>query len=149
MRSDTQVNSRLARQQEEPNALTRVARIKGLPINVHHATNLKTILTGSSVPTFHWKRSIETINRRLLFFASDRDYANTFLSTMASSGTMRGTPSRGQGRGQMPAFNNSPASNIPRPAMETHASQSEAGGSTMSASRQKQTKRDEVGLAVQ
>jgi hypothetical protein len=61
---------------------------------------------------------------------------------------MRGTPNRGQGRGQLPAFSNSPASNIPRPAMETHASsagQSEAGGSTMSASRAKQSKRDEVG----
>ncbi|KAH8592317.1 hypothetical protein B0O99DRAFT_597363 [Bisporella sp. PMI_857] len=69
---------------------------------------------------------------------------------MASSGTMRGTPNRGQGRGQLPAFTNSPASsNIPRPAFETHASsasglQSETGGSTMSASRQKQSKRDEA-----
>jgi len=67
----------------------------------------------------------------------------------ANSGTMRGTPSRGQGRGQLPAFSNSPAaSNIPRPAFETQTSvsaiQSEAGGATMSASRQKQTKRDEV-----
>ncbi|TAQ88721.1 hypothetical protein B7494_g2970 [Chlorociboria aeruginascens] len=61
---------------------------------------------------------------------------------------MRGTPSRGQGRGTMPAFNNSPASNIPRPAapFDTHGSTapSEAAGSTMSASRQKQTKRDEA-----
>lgn len=77
---------------------------------------------------------------------SDRDYPLTHINpqTMASStGTMRGTPKNN--RGQLPAFNNSPAaSNIPRPAFETHASQSEAGGSTMSASRQKQTKRDEV-----
>lgn len=65
---------------------------------------------------------------------------------MASSGTMRGTPKNG--RGQMPAFTNSPASNIPRPAFETHAPQSEAGGSTMSASRQKQSKRDEVRRSV-
>lgn len=57
---------------------------------------------------------------------------------------MRGTPSRGQGRGNLPTFNNSPASNIPRPALDTHASSSEAGTSTMSASRQKQSKRDEV-----
>lgn len=70
-------------------------------------------------------------------------------SNMASStGTMRGTPGRGQGRGNLPSFN-SPAgpSSIPRPAFETQQSttaQSEAGGSTMSASRQKQTKRDEV-----
>jgi hypothetical protein len=59
---------------------------------------------------------------------------------------MRGTPNRGQGRGTVPAFSNSPASSIPRPALESHASatQSDAGGSTMSASRQKQSKRDEV-----
>ncbi|RDW67863.1 CBS-domain-containing protein [Coleophoma cylindrospora] len=66
---------------------------------------------------------------------------------MASSNTMRGTPNRGQARGSVPVFNNSPASNIPRPAFETHTSttpQSEAGGSTMSASRQKQSKRDEA-----
>jgi hypothetical protein len=68
------------------------------------------------------------------------------LPAMASSGTMRGTP---KGRGTVPTFSNSPASNIPRPAFESHpsASQSEAGGSTMSASRQKQSKRDEVCLA--
>jgi len=58
---------------------------------------------------------------------------------------MRGTPNRNQARGTVPAFTNSPASNIPRPALEhTATTQSEAGGSTMSASRQKQTKRDEV-----
>lgn len=67
---------------------------------------------------------------------------------MASRGTMRGTPNREQSRGNMPAFTNSPVSNIPRPALETHATNSsEAGGSTMSASRQKQTKRDEVCLS--
>ena len=67
-------------------------------------------------------------------------------AAMASSGTMRGTP---KGRGTVPAFTNSPAaSNIPRPALESHpsGSASEAGGSTMSASRQKQSKRDEVCL---
>ncbi|KAI9743237.1 MAG: hypothetical protein M1818_003083 [Claussenomyces sp. TS43310] len=66
----------------------------------------------------------------------------------SSAGTMRGTPSRGQSRGNVPGFPNSPASGIPRPSgFETHASstvQSEAGGSTMSASRQKQSKRDEA-----
>lgn len=44
-------------------------------------------------------------------------------------------------------FENSP-SNIPRPKLESHASstlQSETGNSTLSASRQKQSKRDEVG----
>ena len=47
----------------------------------------------------------------------------------------------------MPAFENSP-SNIPRPKLEPHASstmQSDTGNSTLSVSRQKQTKRDEVG----
>ena len=46
----------------------------------------------------------------------------------------------------MPVFENSP-SNIPRPKLESHASstmQSETGNSTLSASRQKQSKRDEV-----
>ncbi|KAI9822391.1 MAG: hypothetical protein M1827_000110 [Pycnora praestabilis] len=67
---------------------------------------------------------------------------------MASGGTFRGTPNRGQGRGQVPAFANSPSSiPIPRPTLETNPSsttQSDAGGSTMSASRQKQSKRDEA-----
>lgn len=65
----------------------------------------------------------------------------------AAGGTFRGTPGRGQGRGQVPAFENSP-SNIPRPKLESQQSsamQSESGTSTLSASRQKQTKRDEVG----
>jgi hypothetical protein len=71
----------------------------------------------------------------------------TLVCTMASHGTMRGTPTRSQGRGQLPAFNNSPASSIPRPASEAHgpASASDAGASsTLTASRQKQSKRDEV-----
>ncbi|KAL3426348.1 ribosomal protein subunit s4 [Phlyctema vagabunda] len=67
----------------------------------------------------------------------------------SSTPTMRGTPNRGgQGRAPMPAFTNSPASAIPRPALETTPSTStpsEVGGaSTMSASRQKQSKRDEA-----
>ncbi|KAI6709766.1 hypothetical protein PZA11_005643 [Diplocarpon coronariae] len=63
----------------------------------------------------------------------------------SSTGTMRGTPSRtGQSRGTVPAFPNSPASNIPRPTLETHTNQSEVGGSTLSVSRQKQTKKDEA-----
>lgn len=69
--------------------------------------------------------------------------------------TLRGTPhrdqGRGQGRGAIP-FENSPASNIPRPRLgEQHQSStnSEAatsanGFSTVSTSRQKQNKRDEV-----
>lgn len=69
-----------------------------------------------------------------------------------SGNTMRGTPNRGPERGRIPTFNsNSPApgSNIPRPVLDTqresHATNSEVGGSsTVSASRQKQSKRDEV-----
>lgn len=64
----------------------------------------------------------------------------------ATGGTFRSTPGRGQGRGQVPVFENSP-SGIPRPKLESQQSsamQSEAGTSTLSASRQKQSKRDEV-----
>ncbi|KAL9004910.1 MAG: hypothetical protein Q9188_002287 [Gyalolechia gomerana] len=64
----------------------------------------------------------------------------------AAGGTYRGTPGRGQARGQVPFFENSP-SNIPRPKLESHTSsamQSESGMSTLSASRQKQSKRDEA-----
>lgn len=64
----------------------------------------------------------------------------------AAGGTFRGTPNRGQNRAQVPTFENSP-SNIPRPKLESHASsamQSESAISTLSASRQKQSKRDEV-----
>jgi hypothetical protein len=65
-----------------------------------------------------------------------------------SGNTMRGTPNRGQGRGGIP-FTGSPAtgaSSIPRPVLENHGSNlgSEAGASGVSASRQKQSKRDEV-----
>ena len=56
---------------------------------------------------------------------------------MSATGTYRGTP---KARGQVP-FANSP-SNIPRPTLDTNAS--DAGTSTLSASRQKQSKRDEV-----
>ncbi|KAI0127584.1 hypothetical protein BJ170DRAFT_683419 [Xylariales sp. AK1849] len=67
------------------------------------------------------------------------------------SGTMRGTPNRGQGRGAVPFNTNSPAgSNIPRPVLEhaaSHASglpaPSEAA-SGVSTSRQKQSKKDEA-----
>lgn len=57
------------------------------------------------------------------------------------NGTFRGTP---QKRGQLP-FENSPSS-IPRPKAETHSSHPSemSGTSTLSASRQKQSKRDEV-----
>lgn len=71
------------------------------------------------------------------------------------SGTMRGTPTpnRGPDRGRIPTFNNTsspvPGSSIPRPVLDTQresfATNSEVGGSsTVSASRQKQSKRDEV-----
>ncbi|OCK82438.1 CBS-domain-containing protein [Lepidopterella palustris CBS 459.81] len=58
---------------------------------------------------------------------------------MSATGTFRGTP---KSRGQVP-FANSP-SGIPRPALDSHTSQSDAGTSTLSASRAKQTKRDEA-----
>lgn len=57
-----------------------------------------------------------------------------------SGNTLRGTPNRDR-RGGIP-FQNSPAgSNIPRPVNEEKPSEI---GSTVSASRQKQSKRDEV-----
>lgn len=59
-----------------------------------------------------------------------------------SGNTIRGTPTRNQGRGNLP-FTNSPAgSGIPRP---SHEQPSEVS-SSVSASRQKQSKRDEVRL---
>ncbi|KAF2466693.1 CBS-domain-containing protein [Lindgomyces ingoldianus] len=61
---------------------------------------------------------------------------------MSSAGTYRGTP---KSRGQV-QYANSP-SGIPRPALEQHAtsqSQSDVGTSTLSASRQKMSKRDEA-----
>lgn len=65
---------------------------------------------------------------------------------MSHTGTLRGTPKARANAGQTGTFTNSP-SHIPRPALETQQSQvsaSDAGTSTLSASRQKQSKRDEV-----
>lgn len=62
---------------------------------------------------------------------------------MSGTGTYRATPTRGQGRGQLP-FNDIPASSIPRPKLDNTAQQSETASSTLSASRQKQSKRDEA-----
>ncbi|KAI9694301.1 MAG: hypothetical protein M1820_009060 [Bogoriella megaspora] len=60
---------------------------------------------------------------------------------MSAAGTMRGTP---KNRSQQPPFQNSPSS-IPRPALEGHNSTAPSeAGSSISASRQKQTKRDEA-----
>ncbi|KAL3952218.1 hypothetical protein ACCO45_013935 [Purpureocillium lilacinum] len=58
------------------------------------------------------------------------------------SGTMRGTPNRNQSRGAIP-FANSPAggSSIPRPVLDSQPSET---SSSVSASRQKQSKRDEA-----
>ncbi|KAI9800400.1 MAG: hypothetical protein M1826_005352 [Phylliscum demangeonii] len=64
---------------------------------------------------------------------------------MASAGTIRGAPNRGNGRGQLP-FGNT-LSSIPRPSHEIIPGTppaSDMGGSTVSASRQKQVKRDEA-----
>lgn len=59
---------------------------------------------------------------------------------------MRGTPkNRPTGQQHQAQFNHSP-SGIPRPALEHHVSQNDAA-STLSASRAKQTKRDEVCVA--
>ncbi|PVI07058.1 CBS-domain-containing protein [Periconia macrospinosa] len=58
---------------------------------------------------------------------------------MSTTGTFRGTP---KNRNTV-QYANSP-SNIPRPALEHITSQSDAGASTLSSSRQKQTKRDEA-----
>ncbi|KAF2278421.1 CBS-domain-containing protein [Westerdykella ornata] len=61
---------------------------------------------------------------------------------MSHTGTLRGTP---KNRNQV-HYTNSP-SGIPRPALDSHGShgpQSEAGTSTLSASRAKQSKRDEA-----
>lgn len=66
------------------------------------------------------------------------------MSSSQVSGTFRGTPNR---RNPVP-FTDSP-SGIPRPKLETAASQVQSemsGASTLSASRQKQSKRDEVCL---
>ncbi|KAI0116117.1 CBS and PB1 domain-containing protein [Hypoxylon sp. NC0597] len=67
------------------------------------------------------------------------------------SGTMRGTPSRGSNRPANNAFgpSSSPAnSNIPRPVLETHGHSHQPApsdaASGISASRQKQSKRDEA-----
>ncbi|KAI0554833.1 hypothetical protein F4679DRAFT_570235 [Xylaria curta] len=68
------------------------------------------------------------------------------------SGTMRGTPTRGQGRGTVPFGNSSSpvASSIPRPTLENHSHSSHNQpapsdtASGISASRQKQSKRDEA-----
>lgn len=67
---------------------------------------------------------------------------------MSHTGTMRGTP-KNRNQPARAQFIDSP-SGIPRPALETHASHvagSEVGGSTLSASRAKQSKRDEVNTA--
>ncbi|OAA73612.1 mitochondrial ribosomal protein subunit S4 [Cordyceps fumosorosea ARSEF 2679] len=60
-----------------------------------------------------------------------------------SGNTMRGTPNRNQGRGNIPFANSPAASGIPRPAAAAESQPSEAG-SSVSASRQKQSKRDEA-----
>ncbi|OTB02080.1 hypothetical protein M426DRAFT_323022 [Hypoxylon sp. CI-4A] len=62
------------------------------------------------------------------------------------SGTVRGTPNRAQSRGSNPFGQGSPAanSNIPRPVLETHQPAPSETASGISASRQKQSKRDEA-----
>ncbi|KAI2624530.1 hypothetical protein GGS21DRAFT_541255 [Xylaria nigripes] len=65
------------------------------------------------------------------------------------SGTVRAAPNRGQGRGTSVLGPSSPgASSIPRPTVESHSSHSQLAPSdsisSVSASRQKQSKRDEA-----
>lgn len=64
-------------------------------------------------------------------------------AAMSHTGTMRGTPKNRNP--PPPQFNNSP-SGIPRPALETHASQVAQSdvGTSLSASRAKMSKRDDV-----
>ncbi|KAL5383225.1 hypothetical protein PMIN06_011852 [Paraphaeosphaeria minitans] len=64
---------------------------------------------------------------------------------MSHTGTMRGTPKNRPKNQNIAHFAESPTpSSIPRPSLEHHISQSDAGTSTLSASRAKQTKRDEA-----
>lgn len=74
---------------------------------------------------------------------ADRGIAPHLTNMSHLSGTLRGTPKR-----PGPVHAESSPSNIPRPKLENtlgHTHQSEMSGiSTMSASRQKQSKRDEV-----
>lgn len=82
---------------------------------------------------------LQTTKQRLLFsplYFVQQKHETT--EAMSAAGTLRGTP---KGASKLPTFQN--ASAIPRPALETVA-QSDAGASTLSASRQKQSKRDEV-----
>ncbi|KEY67934.1 hypothetical protein S7711_02142 [Stachybotrys chartarum IBT 7711] len=58
-----------------------------------------------------------------------------------SGNTMRGTPSRNQSRGAIPFTSSPSTSNIPRPVLESQPSEV---SSSVSASRQKQSKRDEA-----
>lgn len=74
---------------------------------------------------------------------------STDFNMSGNPGTYRGTPNRGQGRGGIPFANSPGASAIPRPVLETtQGASSEAGISSVSASRQKQSKRDEVCLSL-
>ncbi|KAK3690277.1 hypothetical protein B0T22DRAFT_377341 [Podospora appendiculata] len=66
----------------------------------------------------------------------------------ATPGTVRGTPGRGQPRGAIPFVNSPTTSAIPRPVLEppTHVMPASESGaaSSVSTSRQKQSKRDEA-----
>jgi len=108
----------------------------------------------AGIPSIRWSSGPHVIsvveelvlNLHILHTHSKAVYILARVIMSAAGGTFRGTPSRGQARGQVPAFENSP-SNIPRPKLESQASstiQSDNGMSTLSASRQKQSKRDEV-----
>lgn len=63
---------------------------------------------------------------------------------MSATGTARGASSRNSGRSSIPSFTNTPASSIPRSVDTRSAVESDAGGSALSSSRQKQGKKDEA-----
>jgi hypothetical protein len=75
-----------------------------------------------------------------------RNSRSTTIMSSVNPGTLRGAPNRGQARGAIPFAGSPGASAIPRPVLESTptGTTSEAGASSLSTSRQKQTKRDEV-----
>lgn len=94
-------------------------------------------------PVFRLPIATDPLHPALAFFARQPQRASPAIMS-TNPGTLRGTPSRnntGTTRGNLP-FGNSPATSaIPRPVLDTQPSES---SSSVSASRQKQSKRDEV-----
>lgn len=115
---------KMARASASPLTISLYIRSTYLLLTVKSSPTVSRVLITKSCPSIHRQKQVMS----------------------ASGGTYRGTPNRGQNRAQVPTFENNP-SNIPRPKLESHASsamQSDCAISTLSASRQKQSKRDEV-----